>query len=118
MFYERLNIYVKPKYSFFRLVMRHQYPSVTIIHFSTMSHHISTKMPSKKSMVVSFLKRFPCFSGSCSCYLEQLFCGEQVPTCFCRNDSIREHSPEIFCEFQKTFNVFCKEFVFSDAVNC
>ena len=98
--------------------MWHQYPSVRIIHYSTMSHHTSTKMPSKNYMVVSFLRRFPRFTGSCSCYLEQLFCGEQVTTCFCRNDSIREHFLEIFCKFQRTFNIFCKEFVFSGAVNC
>ena len=33
------------KYSFLHLVMRHQYPSVTITHFSTISYHISTKIP-------------------------------------------------------------------------
>ena len=35
------------KYFFLHLVMRHQYPSVTISHFSTISYHISTKIPVK-----------------------------------------------------------------------
>ena len=75
------------KYSFLHLVMRHQYPSVTIIHFSTISYHNSTKIPSKASIVEFFIDKFSGLTGSFRCYLEQLFCGEQVDTCFCRNGS-------------------------------
>ena len=75
------------KYSFLHLVMRHQYPSVKITYFSTNSYHISTKIPSKRSIMESFLGTIPSLTRSFSCYLEQPFCGEQVSTCFCRNDS-------------------------------
>ena len=58
------------KCSFLHLVMRHQYPAVTITHFPTISYHISTKIPSKTSMVESFIGTFPGHG-----------------TCFCRNGS-------------------------------
>ena len=75
------------KYSFLHLLMRHQYPSVTITYFLTISYHISIKIPSKTSMVEFFIDAFPGLTGSFNCYLEQLFGEEQVSTCFCRNDS-------------------------------
>ena len=56
-------------------------------HFSTISYHISTKILSKMSMMEFFVDELPGLTGSFKCYLEQLFCGEQVSTCFCRNDS-------------------------------
>ena len=59
-----------------------------ILHFNDkISYRISTKIPSKTSMMESFLGTFPGLTRSFSCYLEQLFCGEQVSACFCRNDS-------------------------------
>ena len=59
-----------PKYSFLRLVMWHQYPSATITHFSTISYHISTQIPSKTSLVRFFLSIFADLLGSFSCYLD------------------------------------------------
>ena len=47
-----------PKYSFLHLVMRRQYRSATITHFARVSYHISAKIPSKASMVESFLRIF------------------------------------------------------------
>ena len=98
---------------------------------------ISTKIPRETSMVESYLRTFQGLTGGFSCYLEQLYCGEQVSTCFCRNistwdiisgvlemrytvqfagllinmlkrDSIRDHFLKILSNFQRTFNKFCK----------
>ena len=35
-----------------------------------------------------------------------------------KRNSIGDHFLEFFCKFQRTFNKFCKDFVFSNAVNC
>ena len=98
-------------------------------------------------MVEFFIGTFSDLTGSFGCYLEQLFCGEQGSPRFGRNDStgnfisgvlktrwavllaglynnklkrnsIGDHFLEFFCKFQRTFNKFCKDFVFSNAVNC
>ena len=66
--------------------MRRQYRSATIAHFGRVSYHISTEIPSKTSMVESFLRMFAGLPGSLS-YVDLLFCREQVSTCFCRKDS-------------------------------
>ena len=71
-----------PKYSFLHLVMRHQYRSATITHFPRVSYHISAKIPSKASMVESFLRISAGLPESLS-YVDLLFCREQVSTCFC-----------------------------------
>ena len=42
------------------------------------------KLLSKTPMVGLFLKAFAGHSGSFSCCFEQLFCGEPVSTCLCR----------------------------------
>ena len=68
------------------LVTRRQYRSATITHFARVSYHISTDIPSKTSMVESFL-RIPAGLPGNLCYVDLLFCREQVSTCFCRKDS-------------------------------
>ena len=75
-----------PKYFFLHLVMWRQYRSATITHFVRVSYHISTEIPSKTSMVGSFLKILAGLPGSLS-YVDLPFCREQVSTCFCRKDS-------------------------------
>ena len=45
------------------------------------------KLLSKTPMVVLFLKAFAGHSGSFSCCFEQLFCGEPVSTCLCRQNA-------------------------------
>ena len=66
--------------------MRRQYRSATITHFARVSYHITTAIPSKTSMVESFLRISAGLPGSLS-YVDLLFCREQVITCFCRKDS-------------------------------
>ena len=66
--------------------MRRQYRSATITHFARVSYHISTEIPSKTSMVESFLRMSAGLPGSLS-YVDLLFCREQVSNCFCRKDS-------------------------------
>ena len=61
----------------------HQYLFVKVTHLSTVSYRISTKIPIKTSTVESFLGKSPDLTRSFRCYLEQLFCGEQVSTYFC-----------------------------------
>ena len=68
------------------LVTRRQYRSAAITHFARVSYHISTDIPSKTSMVESFLRISAGLPGSLS-YVDLLFCREQVSTCFCRKDS-------------------------------
>ena len=75
-----------PKYSFLHLVMRRQYRSATITHFAWVSCYISTKIPSKTSMMESFLRISAGLPESLS-YVDLLFCREQVSTCFCRKVS-------------------------------
>ena len=69
--------------------MQHQYCSATITHFARVSYHITTEIPSKTSMVESFLRISAGLPGSLS-YVDLLFCREQVSTCFCRKDSTRD----------------------------
>ena len=66
--------------------MRRQYRSAAITHFSRVSHHITTDIPSKTSMVESFLRISVGPPGSLS-YVDLLFCREQVSTSFCRKSS-------------------------------
>ena len=66
--------------------MQRQYRSATITHFARVFYHISTKIPSKKSMVEFFWRISAGLPGSLS-YVDLLFCREQVRTCFCRKDS-------------------------------
>ena len=82
--------YVKyTQISFLHLVMQRQYRSATITHFARVSYHITTEIPSKTSMVESFLRISAGFPGSLS-YVDLLFCREQVSACFCRKDSTRD----------------------------
>ena len=68
MFYEKLcEIYV----------MGHQNRSATITQFARVSYHISTKKPSKISMVESFLRIFAGLPGRLS-YVDLLFFREQI----------------------------------------
>ena len=67
--------------SFWYLVIWHHHPLVTITHFSTIWNYSVTPM------VVLFLKAFAGHSGSFSCCFEQLFCGEPVSTCLCRQNA-------------------------------
>ena len=46
------------------------------------------KLPSKTSMLESFLITLGSFSNSCS---EQLFCREPVPSCFCKKEPHSTH---------------------------
>ena len=66
--------------------MGRQYRSATFTHFGSVLYHISTEIPSKASMVDSFLRASAGLPGSLS-YVDLLFCREQVSTCFCRKDS-------------------------------
>ena len=66
--------------------MRRQYRSATITHLARVSYHISIEIPSKTSMVESFLRTSAGLPGSLS-YVDQLFCREQVSPCFCRKAS-------------------------------
>ena len=66
--------------------MRRQYRSATVTHFARVSYDISTEIPSRTSMVESFLRISAGLPGSLS-YVDLLFCREQVSTCFCRKDS-------------------------------
>ena len=66
--------------------MRRQYRSATITRFARVSYHISTEIPSKTSIVESFLRISAGLPGSLS-YVDLLFCREQVSTCFYRKDS-------------------------------
>ena len=68
--------------------MRSHYRSATITHFARVSYNITTEIPSKTSMVESFLRISAGLPGSLS-YVDLLFCREQVSTCFCRKDSTR-----------------------------
>ena len=68
---------------FLALIMWCQCRSATITHFTRVSYHISTKMPSKTSMVESLLGISAGLPQSLS-YVDVLFCKEQVSTCFCR----------------------------------
>ena len=86
MFYEKLceihpNIFLAIK-----LLGRGQYRSATITHFAMVSYHISTKIPSKTSIVESFLRISAGLPGSLS-YADLLYSREQVSTCLCRKDS-------------------------------
>ena len=54
---------------------------------SRVSYHITTEIPSKTSMVESFLRISAGLPGSLS-HVDLLFCREQVNTCFCRKGSI------------------------------
>ena len=65
--------------------MQRQYRSAQITHFGRFSYHISTEIPSKISMVESFLRISAGLLGNLSC-VDLLFCREQVSTCFCRKD--------------------------------
>ena len=66
--------------------MRRQYRPATITHFARVSYHICTDIPSKRSMVESFLRTSAILPGSLS-YVDQLFCRQQVSTCFGREDT-------------------------------
>ena len=66
--------------------MRRQYRSAEITHFGRFSYHIPTEIPSKTSMVESFLRISAGLPGNLS-YVDLLFCREQVSTCFCRKNS-------------------------------
>ena len=68
---------------FLHLVVRRQYRSATITHFARVPYHISTEIPSKASMLESFLRISAGLPVSLS-YVDLLFCREQVSTCFCR----------------------------------
>ena len=72
--------------------MQRQYHSATITHFARVSYHITTEIPSKTSMVESFMMDIWWISGDLPgslSYVDLLFCREQVNTCFCRKDSTR-----------------------------
>ena len=66
--------------------MRRQYCSAQITLFGRFSYHISTEIPSERSMMESFLRISAGLPGNLSC-VDLLFCREQVSTCFCRKDS-------------------------------
>ena len=66
--------------------MRRQYRSATITHFTRISYHIFTEIPSKATMVDPFLRISASLPGNLS-YVDLLFCREQTSTCFCRKDS-------------------------------
>ena len=66
--------------------MRRQYRSATVTRFARVSCDISTEIPSKTSIVESFLRIPAGLPGSLS-YVDLLFCREQVSTYFCRKDS-------------------------------
>ena len=87
MFYKKENIYVKYTQIFF-LALSYAASISFYYNYSFLYDliHISTKIPTKTSMVEFFTDEFPGLTGSFDCYLEQLFFGEQVRTCFCRND--------------------------------
>ena len=87
MFYKKENIYVKYTQIFF-LALSYAASVSFYYNYSFLYSliHISTKIRTKTSMVESFIDEFPGLTGSFDRYLEQLFFGEQVRTCFYRND--------------------------------